>query len=102
MGYDNKNDCNGKEITLERVVEFYEFLQGKLPDGMGMPAKPKLTQRKAFKIIWYLQEHANLIPDNFERCCRCGDIYDINLEGNYKGDQCYCDSCYRHVFLKNR
>lgn len=93
MGYGKINDGAGKEITIKRVKELYEFLQGALPEGMEMTLRPKLSERKAFNIIWFLQEYMDLIPDRFERCCRCGEIYDSWDEGDRKGDSNYCMGC---------
>jgi len=81
-----------EEITLEQVEEFYRFLQGKLPAEMIMACRPKLSERKAFKIIWYLQEHLRIIPDKFERCS-CGVLFDMGREGHLKQGKMYCDRC---------
>lgn len=80
-------------ITFEQVNEFYEFLQGELPKEIRMTNKPKLSKRKAFSIVWYLQEHLRIFPDNFEQCCRCGILYDNRECGFRKRDRCYCGSC---------
>lgn len=82
-----------KEITLEQTEEFYKFLQGVLPDSINMNPRPKLSQRRAFDVIWYLQEHLRLIPSNFERCCSCGDLYDTDDGGGTYRNRCYCESC---------
>ena len=81
------------EITLEGVQEFYEFLQGKLPDCISMKPSPKLTPRRAFDVIWFLQERFGLIPDYYERCVRCGVIYDSNNEGDRINYSHYCGDC---------
>ena len=87
------SDSRVQEIRLEHVQELYEFLQGKLPDCISMKPRPKLSQRRAFQVIWFLQERLGLIPDNYDRCVGCGVIYDSNSEGdriNYKN---YCGDC---------
>jgi len=98
-----------KEITLIRnnskrdwddldwITEFYEFLQGNPPDGIkfGKGHKPVLSQKKAFSIIWYLQERFSILPDHIERCDICGDLFDDWEEGIYwktKGKH-YCGAC---------
>lgn len=81
------------KISLKQTEEFYEFLQGNLPEGIYMKPRPKLSQRRAFDVIWYLQEHLRLIPSNYERCCSCGDLYDSDNSGGHKKDRCYCDNC---------
>ncbi len=90
MGYSNVKDGSGKEITIEDIEKLYYFLQGELPKDITMTNRPKLSERKAFKIIWFLQEEMNLLPDKFERCCRCGRIYDSWKEGHHKNGSFYC------------
>lgn len=85
------------KITIEQIDELYEFLQGKCPEGIHVKHPPRLTQNKAFKIIWFLQEHLGVLPDNFERCCSCGDLYDVCREGGYYRDRPYCDPCYDRI-----
>ena len=69
---------------IDWINEFYLYLQGEKVDGIGGD-KPyiKLSQKKAFHIIWYLQEHLRILPDNIERCDICGKLYDSNQEGLY-------------------
>jgi len=52
--------------AFEWIDEFYRFLQGETPEGMqcGKGGQPKLSEKKAFSIIWYLQEHMRILPDN--------------------------------------
>jgi len=81
------------KVPFEPVNEFYEWLQSEL----------KLSARKAFKIIYYLQEsfiwkdeegkHYGLIPDTYELCRAkgCGALYDIDSEG------CIARRCETHV-----
>jgi hypothetical protein len=76
-------------ITLEEVDNLYSFLQGKLPPNLYMKAHPHLTSRMAFRIIYYLQEQMGLLPDNYERCITCGELYDADEEGSSeKGMHC--------------
>lgn len=92
----NQNDKRGLS-DLELVTEFYEFLQGKLPDGMevGYGGKIKLSPRKAFNIIWYLQEHLTLIPSQIDQCDICKDLFDPHSSGHYseKQGKNYCGAC---------
>ena len=86
-----------KEITLEQVTEFYEFLQGKCPDGLkfGHGHQPKLSTKKAFAIIYYLQEQLKIFSDRVEKCDNCNDLFDTWREGLYwesKGKH-YCGGC---------
>jgi hypothetical protein len=85
-------NINKEEIPFETVNEFYEYLQNEL----------KLTARKAFKIIYYLQEsfiwedengkHFGIIPDKYEQCQAKG----CSLLFNTHSDGCLalrCDKC---------
>ena len=77
------------ELTVEQAQELYDFLQGKfIPDGYKINP-PKLTAKKAFTTIWFLQEYFNIIPDNFEVCEYCDSIFDTNNSGHY----CDCENC---------
>ena len=92
-----KNNDKKDWDDLEWIDEFYEFLQGNLPEGMtlGKGHNPKLSQKKAFSIIWYLQEHFPVLPDHIEQCSNCGKLFDDWRGGLYwqtKGKH-YCDGC---------
>lgn len=91
-----KNNDNRDWTDIQWIEEFYEFLQGKLPEGVGMKHKPKLSKEQAFKIIWYLQEHFPILPDDIEQCDVCGEIYDSGSQGYHSEltHKSYCsDSC---------
>lgn len=91
------NNSNRDWSDLEWIDEFYEFLQGEVPDEITLSShnKPKLTQKKAFAIIWYLQEHFPLLPDQIEMCGNCGNLFDSDSGGIYweSRGKSYCDSC---------
>ena len=72
-----------KQITLKQMHEFFQFLQGTIPREIKLPKKHilHLTPDQAFLIIWYLQEHLPIIPENFEFCYGCKRIFDTNDEG---------------------
>jgi len=80
-----KNNENKELSDLEWIEEFYEFLQGEIPEGIHLLRghKPQLSQKKAFAIIWYLQEHFSILPDHIERCDNCGSLFDQDGEGIY-------------------
>jgi len=92
------SDENRKEWNTEDwIKEFYQFLQGKNVDGIQTSKHdtPKLTEKKAYTVIWYLQEHLRILPSNIERCNNCGELFDSNLGGTYweaKGNH-YCSGC---------
>ena len=92
-----KNNKNRKWDDLEWLEEFYKFLQGDIPEGMRLIRghKPKMSEKKAFAIIWYLQEHFPILPDHIERCDNCGDLFNSGCSGLYwetKGKH-FCDAC---------
>jgi hypothetical protein len=92
-----KNNEKRTDTDLEWVTEFYEFLQGHLPDsiGMGRGHQPKMSAKKAWSVIWYLQEHFPIIPDQIEKCSNCDNLFDSWSGGIYwetKGKH-FCDSC---------
>jgi hypothetical protein len=62
-----------KDLTdIEWVTNFYEFLKEK-----------RLSEKKAFDIIYYLQEHLCIIPDHIEQCNVCGELYDSYSTGHH-------------------
>ena len=92
-----KNNSKREDSDLEWIEEFYEFLQGECPESIHFVRghQPKLSQKKAFSIIYYLQEHFPVFPDHIERCDNCGGLFDTNCSGLYwetKG-QHFCDGC---------
>jgi hypothetical protein len=78
-------------ITLEQVDELYQFLQGTVPDGIYIKHPPRLSKRMAFKIIYFLQEQTGVIPDHYEKCATCGDLFDSDNEGGCYRGRDYCD-----------
>ena len=70
------------EITIEQVRELYAMLTGgELPDGWRMPEQPQLTPRAAFAVIWFLQERLRILPDHYERCKNCDEVFDTDYGG---------------------
>ncbi len=92
-----KNNDKREDTDLEWVTEFYEFLQGNIPEKitLGRGHNPKLSKKKAFAIIWYLQEHFPVFTDRIEKCSVCDDLYDGWSGGHYseKQGKHYCGSC---------
>ena len=85
-------------VPFEPTEKFFEYLQNEL----------KLSSRKAFKIIYYLQEsfewddedgthHYGLLPDRYEQCQAkvCGALYDTWSEG------CIAMRCESHMCYKD-
>jgi len=84
--------------TLEQVKSLYEYLKGEsIPDGfhLSKSGRPKLTAKKAYQVIYVLQEHLRIIPDTFEQCWNCKEIFDTNESGLYweSKSRHYCDEC---------
>lgn len=77
-----------EKITLEQVQEFHSWLQGKsYPNGIEFAHSLKLTPGEAFSVIYYLQEELGILPDNYEMCQECKDIYDGYNEGTYINEE---------------
>ncbi len=84
---DARKSQNG--ISLEEVDSLYRFLQGELPPNLYMKAHPRLSPQMAFRIIYYLQEQMGILPDSYERCISCGELYDADVGGSSeKGTHC--------------
>ena len=87
-------DCSS--LTLEETQELYDLLIGRsIPDGFHLGKPPKLSAKKAFTVIYMLQERYHVIPDHFEQCRECGQIFDNWSEGTYseKAGEHWCGSC---------
>jgi hypothetical protein len=95
MGVNTVKDGCGKPVTAERVEELMAFLRGQQVEGITCRWMPRLSSRAAFSVIYFLQEHMNLLPDRFEVCGRCGVLFDSEQEGRYveKTGKNYCDGC---------
>lgn len=112
----SKHNPTDNYITvLDKVNELYLYLQDKeIPDGIHVKPRPKLSQNKAWSLIWFLQEVTHCLPDHIERCGVCGDLYNSNAEGFCLDDQyelngkelpkkywgLYCDGCVPNVDFK--
>ena len=85
-----------ERTELEIVEEFHAFLMGLLPEGVVVPKKPKMSVRRAFSVIWFLQAVSRLVPDHFELCDQCKRIYDSDDDGGYdeqRGKSFCSESC---------
>lgn len=89
-----KNNDERKLSDLERVTEFYDFLQGNNPDGI-LCKGIKLSKNKAFTIVWFLQEYLSIFPDSIEKCSECGDLYDSYSTGYHSEitEKFFCGNC---------
>jgi hypothetical protein len=92
-----KNNDERTDSDLEWVDEFYQFLQGVIPESIHVSRghKVKLSPKKAMSIIWYLQEHFPVLTDTIESCHNCKGLFDSANSGIYwetKGRH-YCGGC---------
>ena len=92
-----KNNNNIQKTDCEWMQEFFDFLQGdnKTPVVLSRGRQPKMSKKKAFAIIYYLQEHLPVFSDHIEVCDVCKDLFDTEQEGTYwetKGKH-YCGCC---------
>jgi len=89
---------------LQWVEEFFGFLKGRTPDNINLRRGhiPKMSEKKAFSIIWYLQGHFRILPDNIEKCSNCLELYDANSGGLYWESKFknFCDGC-SHLVPEN-
>lgn len=98
--FDGRNEEMGNsmiKVPFEPTEKFYQWLQDEL----------KLSAKKAFKIIYYLQEdfkwededghHEGILPDVYEKCRAkgCGTLYDSDSEG------CIARRCDWHMCNKD-
>lgn len=98
-----------KILNYDETKKLYDFLRGEgnvsinslkdvfLPDYNIWTQKshlPNLTDEQAFLVIYVLQEVYGLIPDTYEQCSHCGELYDSDEEGQCYEDENYCDGCY--------
>ncbi len=104
------------EITKEqenKILKFHDWLRGRrnVMDDKISSCSPKLSDTKAFRIIYGMQEFLNLIPDTFEICGRCGKLFDTSKEGTFADEsdvsgagfekrdigKHYCETCIDRV-----
>lgn len=82
--------------SIDAVKTLYDMLRGSsLPETIAGKSPLNLTHKKAFFIIWFLQEHMGILPDHFEKCDNCKALYDSEKEGSYseKTGKFSCGGC---------
>jgi hypothetical protein len=87
-----KNNDNLDLTDVEWIDMFYNFLQDEM----------KLSPNKAFRTIYYLQEHVPVFPDHIEQCHTCKRLYNSWSQGhhsemlgrNYCSEGCEPDGLY--------
>lgn len=96
----------------DKVTELYEYLTDeKIPNGVCVKSRPKLSKNKAWSLIWFLQEVTHCLPDHIEKCNECDELFDSNREGFMLDNQYelngktlprkywghYCDNCVPNI-----
>lgn len=100
-GYVEVDDrgARAEKTDRDRVEELFLFLKGEIPDGVtiGPESVPKLTDKQAWTVVWYLGNQYWAVPDTIERCGVCGEIYDTEESGaclDYGEEPFhFCDGC---------
>lgn len=92
-----KNNDRDDKLDIDWIEDFFEFLKGEDNGGIVSPRGhlPKMSHKKAFSIIYYLQEILSVFPENIEKCSNCNSLFDTNHGGLYwesKGKH-YCGNC---------
>jgi len=76
-----KNEADNYISVLDKVRELYEALtEGELPEGVNCEL-PKLSETRAFELIWFLQEVTCCLPSHIEQCDTCKELYDSEQGG---------------------
>lgn len=93
-----KNNDHKDWTDGEWINEFYEFLQGNIPEGIILSQELKLSPKQAYCVLWYLREHFSILPDRFTKCDVCDELFDDWSEGIYSesGNEHghnFCGSC---------
>lgn len=66
-------------ITPEQMQEFFEVLTtGEAPEGYTISSLPTLTPQQAFAVIYYLQERLRVLPDHYELCSECEELFNTH------------------------
>jgi hypothetical protein len=93
MGSSN-GEIRLENIGEEKIQELFRFLAyGEVPEDIFIKRPPKLGPKKAFSVIYYLQEQTGVLPDNWELCKTCKEPFDSEKEGDT--DQMRCGGCMR-------
>lgn len=84
-----KGELTDNYISIrDKVDELFKYLTDeKIPDGILVKSRPKLSPNKAWSLIWFLQEVTRCLPGHIERCDVCGELYDSWAEGYWLDDQ---------------
>ena len=84
-------ECRGNAET----IEFWEFLtEGKSLDGYAPPGWKPLSPRRAMAIMYVVQECLGALPDHWELCVDCKQLFNTDAEGYLSTRRgTLCESC---------
>lgn len=88
-----------KRDPVELCEQLYLLLQGVVPKGYHIkPAElPKLSPKKAWTVVWWVQNQHREFPDIVERCDVCQAFYNTECSGTFvdvdSGPRHFCDDC---------
>jgi len=76
-----------QELSLEQLQEFYSWLQGNVKRTEWAENNvPHLDAKTAWRIIYELQDWLRVLPDHFELCDECGELFDMDYGGVHVDD----------------
>lgn len=78
-----KNNFKRDLSDMEWIKEFYDYLQGEIPEGISLKSPLKLSPSDAYSVLWYLREYFPILPDSFTKCDVCDELFDDTSEGLY-------------------
>lgn len=87
------NDC----YEAWQFMELWKFLtDGEIPEGVHIPDWQPVSRKQATSILWLLQEHYQLMADNFDVCDECEEPFDCDAE-SYEATSVgtFCSDCKR-------
>ena len=71
------------EPTLEQIQGFFDALTtGEPPGGFKLPDLPKLLKKQAFTVVYLLQARLGIVPDHYEMCGICNELFDSEQSGH--------------------
>ncbi len=83
------------EPTLEQIQEFFDVLTtGEPPEDWRLSNLLKLTPRQAFTVVYLMQEQLGIVPDHYELCSVCDELFDTHYGEQYLDDDTEIDEWY--------
>lgn len=102
-----------EQITEDQMQKLFKYLTGESDD---VETQLELTPKQAFGLIYFMQEHLEILPQNYELCESCECLINVDYGGCFADDDAiesdfhfrpeviekggfYCDSCAPHFEL---